>query len=78
MQFTDLNTLNRPTKIAESFRELYNNEWMTALDVLPNDDPLTEKKSISTLLYIARVIMGSENRRNWDQNIKIKEYFVNV
>ncbi|XP_061163881.1 uncharacterized protein LOC133173019 [Saccostrea echinata] len=52
VQFTDLNTQNRPTKIAERFQELYNDEWMAALDVLPQDDPLSEKKSISTLLYI--------------------------
>lgn len=54
VQFTDLNTQNRPTKIAENFRELYNDEWMEALEVLPNDSPDAEKKSISTLLYIVQ------------------------
>lgn len=52
VQFTDLNTQNRPTKIAENFRELYNDEWMEALEVMPNDSPDAERKSISTLLYI--------------------------
>lgn len=54
VQFTDLNTQNRPTKIAENFRELYNDKWMEALEVLPNDSPDAEKKSISTLLYIVQ------------------------
>lgn len=54
MQFTDLNTQNRPTKIAENFRELYNDEWMEAMEVLSNDSSDAEKKSISTLLYIVQ------------------------
>lgn len=54
VQFTDLNTQNRPTKIAENFRELYNDEWMEAMEVLSNDSPDAEKKSISTLLYIVQ------------------------
>lgn len=58
VQFTDLNTQNRPTKIAENFRELYDDEWMEALEVLPSEDPVAEKKSISTLLYIVKVSIG--------------------
>ncbi|XP_060567421.1 uncharacterized protein LOC132726169 [Ruditapes philippinarum] len=44
----DLSDQNRPTKVAENFSELYDNEWTDAFDVL--QDELGEKETIDFLL----------------------------
>ncbi|XP_060565678.1 uncharacterized protein LOC132724741 [Ruditapes philippinarum] len=45
---TDLSDQNRPTKVAESFSVVYDNEWTDAFDVL--QDELGEKETIDFLL----------------------------
>lgn len=51
---TDLSDMNRPTKIAERFTELYNNEWTEAFETLETH---TEKQvsNIKVLLMVTKV-----------------------
>lgn len=48
----DLSDVNRPTKIAERFSELYDNDWTEAFDVLSNKKREDEKKIVHLLLNI--------------------------
>lgn len=48
----DLSDANRPTKIAEKFSELYDNEWTEAFDDLLNKRNLEEPEVIAALLHI--------------------------
>ncbi|XP_021364058.1 uncharacterized protein LOC110457213 [Mizuhopecten yessoensis] len=47
---TDLSTDNRPTKIAERFKELYANQWTDAFTELTSDHSCSEIKAIDILL----------------------------
>ncbi|XP_060584758.1 uncharacterized protein LOC132740788, partial [Ruditapes philippinarum] len=47
----DLSDANRPTKIAEKFSELYDNEWTEAFESLSKTES-SEKRNIETLLNI--------------------------
>ena len=48
----DLSDLNRPTKLAERYTELYDNQWTDAYDLIDNGD---ESVTIEALLAILRV-----------------------
>lgn len=48
----DLSDPNRPTKLAEQFSELYDNEWTDAFEELEH---MTDSERISYLLYILQV-----------------------
>ena len=48
----DLSDLNRPTKLAERYAELYDNQWTDAYDLIDNGD---ESVTIEALLAILRV-----------------------
>jgi predicted acetyltransferase len=48
----DLSDDNRPTKLAEQFSELYDNEWTDAFGYLTRDDTLKEEESCTILLNI--------------------------
>lgn len=49
---TDLSDANRPTKLADQFSELYDNQWTDAFDVLKEKYRFDEEKTISGLLFI--------------------------
>ncbi|KAK3100145.1 hypothetical protein FSP39_015335 [Pinctada imbricata] len=68
----DLSTENRPTKIAEKFRELYDNEWTEVIEIQGKDDPVEEKKVIAMLLYIVKggSSMGREGEDLLNQLVK--------
>ena len=50
----DLNDRNRPTKLAERYVELYDNQWTDAFDVLIKEYE-DEEKTIGILLHILQV-----------------------
>jgi hypothetical protein len=51
----DLSDVNRPTKIAEKFSELYDNEWTEAFEALTTQFHMSEKEAVDTLLRILKV-----------------------
>lgn len=53
-EIADLSDTNRPTKIAERFSELYDNEWTEAFEKLTRKNK-TEKEIINYLLSIVKV-----------------------
>lgn len=57
--FTDLSDKNRPTKIAEMFHNIYDEEWTTALEALTHvkkgSEPRTEEQAIKLLMEIIKV-----------------------
>ncbi|XP_053394457.1 uncharacterized protein LOC128555630 isoform X1 [Mercenaria mercenaria] len=50
----DLSDTNRPTKIAERFSELYDNEWTEAFEEISNKKNWIEKKTIEYLLSVVK------------------------
>ena len=53
---TDLSDSNRPTKIAEKYSELYDNEWTDALETLTSDNGIyTEESAIQVLVTCIQV-----------------------
>ena len=52
---TDLSDPHRPTKLAERFSELYDNEWTDALEELTKVGKANEKASLEFLLDIVMV-----------------------
>lgn len=55
----DLSDQNRPTKIAESFSELYDNEWTDAFEAIV--DKQSEKQVVKELLRILQVSLALIN-----------------
>ena len=51
----DLSDLNRPTKLAEKFSELYDNDWTDAFEVLTDQFGFSEEHGIKRLLDILMV-----------------------
>ncbi|XP_052279972.1 putative leucine-rich repeat-containing protein DDB_G0290503 isoform X1 [Dreissena polymorpha] len=49
----DLSDPNRPTKLAEAFSELYDNEWTDAFEKLKDDDEVKTVKHLLTMLQKA-------------------------
>lgn len=43
---TDLSDVNRPTKLAEQFRELYDNEWTCAYEELQKNPGMKDEEEI--------------------------------
>lgn len=66
----DLSDQNRPTKLAERFTELYDNQWTDAFEILDNGN---EKETIGTLLKILKVIHLTGSRKNY---IDFKLFFM--
>lgn len=56
LSIADLNDPNRPTKLAEMFLQLYDNEWTDALEILTKDE-VPERQAIETLLGYLEVRM---------------------
>lgn len=54
---TDLSDVNRPTKIAEKFSELYDNEWTDAFEALTSQYHMSEKEAVDNLLRILKVVV---------------------
>ena len=52
---TDLSDSNRPTKIAEKYSELYDNEWTDALETLSDNGIYTEESAIQVLVTCIQV-----------------------
>lgn len=53
---TDLSDSNRPTKIAEKYSELYDNEWTDALETLTSENGIyTEESAIQVLVTCIQV-----------------------
>ena len=51
----DLSDLNRPTKLAEKFSELYDNDWTDAFEILVDQIGFSEEQAIKRLLDILMV-----------------------
>ena len=51
----DLSDSNRPTKLGESFSELYDNEWTNALEELQKMGKMTDSDVVKRLLDILKV-----------------------
>ena len=51
----DLSDPNRPTKIAEAFKELYDNEWTNAFEEMQKNKNLKEPDMIQNLLAVLQV-----------------------
>lgn len=49
----DLSDVNRPTKLAEKYTELYDNQWTDAFEKINNGD---DRKTIEFLKFILLVI----------------------
>lgn len=56
----DLNDPNRPTKLAEMFSELYDNEWTDAFEALDNKP---DEDRIAMLLQILEVSYNNHVKR---------------
>ncbi|XP_071125610.1 uncharacterized protein [Mytilus edulis] len=56
--FTDLSDKNRPTKIAENFHAVYDDEWTNALEVLssPRKGKMIEDEAIHKLMNLVKEI----------------------
>ena len=55
----DLSDTNRPTKIAEKFSELYDNEWTEAYMDLTQNQKLDERKTIDMLYDLVLVRLAA-------------------
>ena len=55
---TDLSDRNRPTKLAEKFAELYDNQWTDAFDILERIFH-SEEGVIGVLLQILQVTINN-------------------
>jgi hypothetical protein len=64
---TDLSDRHRPTKLAEKYAELYDNQWTDAFDVLDKTFP-SEENIINILLNILLVIKILEIKRQFFLN----------
>lgn len=51
---TDLSDTNRPTRIAEKFSELYDNEWTDAFEALTSQYHMSEREAVDLLLRILK------------------------
>ena len=58
----DLGDVNRPTKLAEKFAELYDNKWTEAFEFITKDIGLGEEKAIKELLQTLQVTMCTKFR----------------
>lgn len=51
----DLSDKNRPTKLAERYAEIYDNEWTNAFETFQQGDEDEEEKIVSLLISILMV-----------------------
>ena len=51
----ELSDPNRPTKVAEAFKELYDNEWTDAFEELHKCKAMTEQDMIQCLMDVLQV-----------------------
>lgn len=63
----DLSDMNRPTKLAEQYSELYDNEWTDAFEVLTNEKGKDELHTIVLLLIF--VTVGFRNANYQEQHL---------
>ncbi|XP_053394462.1 uncharacterized protein LOC128555630 isoform X2 [Mercenaria mercenaria] len=70
----DLSDTNRPTKIAERFSELYDNEWTEAFEEISNKKNWIEKKTIEYLLSVVKTSKSQPNRCSEDGRHLIVQY----
>lgn len=61
----DLSDVNRPTKIAEKFSELYDNEWTDAFEALTTQYHMSDKEAVDTLLRILKVSVHTNNESHF-------------
>ena len=52
---TDLSDVNRPTKLAEMFKEMYDNEWTSAYEALQKSGIRNEEEIVKKLCKILKV-----------------------
>ena len=52
---TDLSDMNRPTKLAEKYSELYDNEWTDAYEEYTENWELGEEYCVKTMLDLLKV-----------------------
>ncbi|XP_045203599.2 uncharacterized protein LOC123556730 [Mercenaria mercenaria] len=71
----DLSDKNRPTKLAERYAELYDNEWTDAFEVF-NEYFEKEQKSIEMLLVVLKHIKDHCDKMALDQADKLKAAIV--
>ena len=54
-KFDDLSDINRPTKLAERFSDIYDNEWTDAFEVITYEMDFQEDQAIHLLLDLLMV-----------------------
>ena len=52
----DLSDMNRPTKLAERYTELYDNQWTDAFEIINNNN---DNETIGLLLHLLKARMLS-------------------
>ena len=55
----DLSDSNRPTKLAESFSELYDNDWTNAYEELQRRKNMPDIEIVNSLLEILKVKLNN-------------------
>ena len=78
----DLSDKNRPTKLAETYTELYDNEWTDALDTLQNsvwgsaskDEKDSVKQLYSILMVQIRFILALQSFAHCEQLCHIPSF----
>ena len=56
----DLSDTNRPTKLAESFSELYDNEWTNAFEELKQKKKGEDVDIVKSLLDLLKVLFSMD------------------
>lgn len=74
---TDLSDTNRPTRIAEKFSELYDNEWTDAFEALTSQYHMSEREAVDLLLRILKVHVQS-CFETFDKFNKFEDQFVGI
>ncbi|XP_052279462.1 uncharacterized protein LOC127877545 isoform X1 [Dreissena polymorpha] len=62
----DLSDMNRPTKIAERFSELYDNQWTNVFETLTAGNKMGEKEAIRFLLETIKTIYNTCRKKSID------------
>ena len=60
----DLSDKNRPTKIADTYSELYDNEWTDAFDELQKSAYGKDDKDIARQLYDMLMVSGNNDSKD--------------
>ncbi|XP_078325551.1 uncharacterized protein LOC111122906 isoform X2 [Crassostrea virginica] len=73
---TDLSDVNRPTKLAEMFKEMYDNEWTSAYEALQKSGIRNEEEIVKKLCKILKLAFDFCLRQAREHRLKIQEALV--